>query len=267
MFKSLFYKLFFSFQEEIFNKISKSIQSAPLQLKPIKTPAHIRAHLSGASGNQFRRCSTSSDSSYSAPRRHLPSAVSRGIESFIVTPALDDSNFDSLVKILSDPLQMAREQTTGMLSTSNSADLLSISPIFGKPFDTQSLVEDDLTRGIRNINYDIEFIDSPENSMAEEIAEIRKYSSIANEVSKTEGGSGMSMSKSDLEEFDPLMIKDKGIELAQETNLTRSLIDESPNDLLLENPLLPIKHDYTLSSQTSKIQFVSCETGTPPSKK
>lgn len=256
------------FKEEIFNKISASIQAAPLQLKPIKTPPHIRAHLSGASGNQFRRNSTSSDSSSSAPRRHLmSSSLTKINETLNATPALDDSNFDSLVKNLSDQLQMTREQTSGLLSTSNSADLLSISPIFGKPFDTQSLAEDDLTRGIRNINYDIEFIDSPENSMAEEIAEIRKYSNIVHEVSKEES-SGMSMSKSDLEEFDPLMSRDKGLEVAQESNLTRSLIDESPNDLLLENPLLPIK-DYTrLSSQTSKIQFVSCETGgTPPAKK
>ena len=235
-------------------------------MKPIKTPAHIRAHLSGASGHQFRRTSTSSDtSSSSAPRRHPLSA--KITEGPFVTPALDESNFDTLVN-LSDQPQMIREQISGMLSTSNSADLLSISPIFGKPFDTQSMVEDDLTRGIRNINYDIEFIDSPENSMAEEIAEIRKYTSIANKGSESfDTGSGMSMSKSDLEEFDPLMTKDKQVDVTQDSNLTRSLIDESPNDLLLENPLLPMKHDYTLSSQTSKIQFVSCETGTPPAKK
>lgn len=168
---------------------------------------------------------------------------------------------------------MTQEQTSGMLSTSNSTDLLSISPIFGKPFDTQSLADDDLTRGIRNINYDIDFSDSPENSLAEEIAEIRKYSCIKTTEVSNEGESsgGMAMSKSDLEEFDPLMTKYKVTEVSAEDNLTRSLIDESPNDLLLEDPLLPMRNDYRgFSAQTSKIQSISCETGksgTSPSQK
>lgn len=250
-------------------------------MKPIKTPAHITASLSGASNYQLRRSSTSSDSS-SAPRHfrsNLTSAISKSVEGpnkkLIVTPALDDSNFDALVKNLSDTLSMNQTQTSGMLSTSNSTDLLSISPIFGKPFDAQSLDEslitpadDDLIRGIRNINYDIDFSESPENSLAEEIAEIRKYSSMASDTTTADCAGGISMSKSDLEEFDPLMSKDKKIEVFQvDKNLTRSLIDESPSDLLLEDPLLPIKNDYRLSSQTSKIQSISCETGNNSTQK
>lgn len=265
------------FKEDIFKKIVSTINSTPLEIKPIKTPAHIRAHLSGASNHhQLRRCSTSSDSS-SAPRLfqvNLP-AIGRGSEEkknqLIVTPALDDSNFDSLVKNLSNTLNMSQTQV-GMLSTSNSADLLSISPIFGRPFDTQSLDEsnitstdDELIRGIRNINYDIDFSDSPENSLADEIAEIRKYSSVTNETtssSHAEGPSGITMSKSDLEEFDPLMSKDKETPklVIAPQNTTRNLIDESPNDLLLEDPLLPINY-LGFSSQTSRIQSISCETG------
>lgn len=186
-----------------------------------------------------------------------------------MTPALDESNFDSLVKNLSDKLQMNQTQVSGMLSTSNSADLLSISPIFGKTFDAQSLDEstsmpadEDLIRGIRNINYDIDFSDSPENSLAEEIAEIRKYSSFASEVSKS-NGSGVTMSKSDLEEFDPLMSRER--QETVESNLTRSLIDDSPNDLLLDDPLLP---NYRGFSSQLPITSISCETGqTPPTKK
>lgn len=258
----------FQFQEEILSKISASIESAPLTLKPIKTPAHIRAQLSGASNYQLRRSSTSSDSSY-APR-HFQNNLSPtdGMKkNFVVTPAVDESNFDSLVKNLSDKLQMNQAQVSGMLSTSNSADLLSISPIFGKTFDAQSLDEstpadDDLIRGIRNINYDIDFSDSPENSMAEEIAEIRQYASMASEASKTNSG-GVTMSKSDLEEFDPLMSKER--QEPAECNLTRSLIDDSPNDLLLEDPLLP---NYRGFSSQLPITSISCETGqTPPTKK
>lgn len=192
-----------------------------------------------------------------------------------MTPAFNESNFDTLVMNLSDTLQMTA-QTSGMLSTSNSTDLLSISPIFGKSaFDTQSLDEslvtpadEDLIRGIRNINYDIDFSDSPENSQAEEIAEIRKWGNVVGEASKEAGTSGgISMSKSDLEEFDPLMSRDKNADaFAQDNNLTRSLIDESPNDLL-PDPLLPINYQG-FSSQTSKIRSITCETGnnSTPSK-
>lgn len=204
------------------------------------------------------------------------SSVARGADdkkkNVFVTPALDEASFDSLVKNLSDTLNSNPNQS-GMLSTSNSADLLSISPIFGKPFHTQSLdeqlmtpVEDDLIRGIRNINYDIDFSESPENSLAEEIAEIRKYSSvIPSDQNKASGdGGGMSISKSDLEEFDPLMSKEPKVEPPPEVkNAVRSLIDESPTlENLLENPLLPMRNDYRgFSSQTSQIQSISCGTG------
>lgn len=257
-------------------RITASIEAAPLKVKPIQTPSHIRAYLSGASNYQLRRSSTSSDSS--APRQfqsNLTSAITKNVEGKKQNPtvalALDESNFDSLVKNLSETLQMNQTPTSGMLSTSNSADLLSISPIFGKPFDTQSLddslitpADDDLIRGIRNINYDIDFSDSPENSLAEEIAEIRKYSNIVGESSS----SGIAMSKSDLEEFDPLSSDKKVEAYIDEKNLTRSLIDESPNgDLLLENPLQPTKNDYRgFSSQTSKILSITCETGNTSSQ-
>lgn len=227
-------------------------------MKPLKTPQSVRDQLSGASNFQIRRNSISSDSSSKQFQSNLLSVTSTGSDTnkALNTTALDNSNFDRLVKNLSDKMQM--KQTSGMLSTSNSADLLSISPIFGKPFDTQSIedslitpADDDLIRGIRNINYDIDFSDSPENSLAEEIAEIRKYSSIVGDLPKE----NVAMSKSYLEEFDPLMIK-------EDKNSTRSLIDESPNDLLLENPLLPTKQDYQgFSSQTSKIHSINCETG------
>lgn len=172
-----------------------------------------------------------------------------------------------------------------MLSTSNSADLLSISPIFGKPnvFDAPSLDEsmnttdDDLIKGIRNINYDINYdIDSPENSLAEEIAQIRKYTNLVTQISVPQPAeaSGMTMSKSDLEEFDPLVLRERAEASAVTTqrevdNLTKSLIDDSPDAAtsLLDQPLLPIKSinplaNYKgLSSQSSQIQSISCETG------
>lgn len=194
---------------------------------------------------------------------------------------MDEVNFESLVHNLSNKLQAT---TSGMLSTSNSADLLSISPIFGKQstFDTQSLdesivsatTEDDLIKGIRNINYDISYdLDSPENSQADEIAQIRKYSSfVTKEPSQNlEPSSSLTMSRSDLEEFDPLLMKEKTFLLPTDESMNKSLIecdDDSPNALnLLDQPIQPFKNplsDYKgISSQiaSSKIQTISCETG------
>lgn len=196
---------------------------------------------------------------------------------------MDEANFESLVHNLSDKLQ---SNATGFLSTSNSADLLSISPIFGKQhaFDSQSLDEsivsathdDDLIKGIRNINYDISYdLDSPENSLAEEIAQIRKYSGLVAQVpvqqlavTSTEPSS-MKMSRSDLEQFDPLMIKERAFIPHSDDSMTKSLIDDdSPNALnLLDQPIQPLKNPFAeykgISSQiaSSKIQTISCETG------
>lgn len=201
---------------------------------------------------------------------------------------MDEVNFESLVHNLSDKLQA---NVSGMLSTSNSADLLSISPIFGKQstFDSQSLdesivsatPEDDLIKGIRNINYDISYdLDSPENSLAEEIAQIRKYSSLVNQVpplasTNIQPTSSLKMSKSDLEEFDPLLIKERAFIPQTDDSMHKSLIDDdSPNALnLLDQPIQPLKNllsEYKgISSQiaSSKIQTISCETGQHQSAK
>lgn len=190
---------------------------------------------------------------------------------------MDEVNFETLVHNLSDKLQA---NPSGMLSTSNSADLLSISPIFGKQstFDSQSLdesivsatPEEDLIKGIRNINYDISYdLDSPENSLAEEIAQIRKYSSLVSQAPAQPSTS--TSNRFDLEEFDPLLIKEKAFMPLPDDNMTKSLTlidDDSPNALnLLDQPIQPLKNpplEYKgISSQiaSSKIQTISCETG------
>ncbi len=189
---------------------------------------------------------------------------------------LDATNFDSLVQDLSGTLlDVEKEELrTGMLSTSNSTDILSISPIFGKPaYDSQSLdslvtPDQEMIRGIRNINYDIDFSDpSAENSVAEEIDQIKNYKK---EFSDNDS---LVMTKSDLEEFDPLLAKDKNassfsLNLANEQRaaqnaLTTSLIDdESPNARLLESPLKPTVSDYRgFSVQGFTIPSIACNTG------
>jgi hypothetical protein len=278
------------FKEEIFTKIATTIDTTPLIIRPIKTPDQVQAFLSGASNYQVHR-SSSSESSSAPPKIYKTNLNAAGSSKkeddknflLINNTSLDDTNFDSLVRNLSNTMQMNPIQSLGKLSASNSADLLSISPIFGRPsaFDAQSIdehitmPEDELMiKGIRNINYDISYdIDSPENSFAEEIAQIRKYSSL---VSQTKSDrSTLTMSKSDLEEFDPLMIKEKetvanviASSSKDSNNQNKSLIDDSPDaDLLNCEPLQPIKNSnplfeyHGLSSQTSKIQTISCETG------
>jgi hypothetical protein len=277
------------FKDDILKKVTSLIKSKPLNIKPIKTPSKVRSFLSGTGNFHIRRSSSSDSSSVAA-------ASSRQLKSNLVTStitsddksllmpnsSMDETNFDSLVQNLSDTLQMGATAhgTSGMLSTSNSADLLSISPIFGKPsvFDSQSIDEpaitpdNDLIKGIRNINYDISYdIDSPENSLAEEIAQIRKYTNLVTQIAEPTTSATMTMSKSDLEEFDPLMVRERNSTsnvLKEADNLTKSLIDDSPDaPSLLDQPLLPFKSNNPLaqykglSSQSSRIQTISCETG------
>lgn len=286
------------FKEDIFARLRSSVDATPLVVKPIQTPLRVQSYLSGASNFSMipnLENSSSSDSSSSPPARHYRSnlasagtgtGTSKGVESkkFLYNVAtnssMDEVNFDSLVHNLTDKLQA---NAAGSLSTSNSADLLSISPIFGKKstYDTQSLdslmaatPDDELIKGIRNINYDINYdIDSPENSLAEEIAQIRKFTSLVSQVPQqvqpllAPGTSSMTMSRSDLEEFDPLLSRAPVFLPQSEECMNKSLIDDdSPNALnLLDQPIMPMKNPLSeykgITSQSSNIRAISCETG------
>jgi hypothetical protein len=268
------------FKDDILKKVSSLIKSKPLNIKPIKTPFKVRSFLSGTGNFNIRRSSSSDSSSAIAAARQLKSNIvtttvtSDDKNLLLPNASMDETNFESLVQNLSDTLQMSTTAhgTSGMLSTSNSADLLSISPIFGKPsvFDSAITPDNDLIKGIRNINYDISYdIDSPENSLAEEIAQIRKYTNLVTQNTESTSTATMTMSKSDLEEFDPLMMREQRSTnvLKEADSLTKSLIDDSPDaPSLLEQPLMPIKSNLLaeykgLSSQSSRIQTISCETG------
>lgn len=205
----------------------------------------------------MKRSSTSSDSTFSDAK--LKSSP------FVSKQTLDDSNFDSLVNNLTEKLDQQQVNVSGLLSTSNSADLLSISPIFDG--STSATPDDDLIRGIRNINYDIDFSDSPENSYAEEIAEIRKYTNIMDATGDPQADLtvSMTMSKSDLEEFDPLMqtTGDDKNKKTSDDGSDRNLIDDSPNDLLLGDPLVPYR-GFSDQIQSNSIASISCDMGTSP---
>jgi Rab5 GDP/GTP exchange factor len=272
------------FQEEIFGRLKSTVESKPLIVKPLKTPIVVQNYLSGASNFYVKQSSdhsSSSDTSSSPVRNYKANLVSitntssatKNDKLLHPNVSMDEMNFESLVHNLTDKLQ---SNQSGMLSTSNSADLLSISPIFGKQsaFDTQSLdslmagtPDDELIKGIRNINYDINYDISPENSLAEEI---RKYSSIVNQLpspmppsaaATSSTAASMTMSRSDLEEFDPLLIREKAFMPLPDESMNKSLIDDdSPNALnLLDQPIIPLKNP--LAKGISSIQAISCETG------
>lgn len=270
----------------------------PLNIKPLKTPPSVRKFLGGNATQNLKRNSTDSESIATTSnsghfQSNLAAALSASLEeaakmkqkSLIPEPANvmgDSANFDSLVKNLSETLEKDSRltPTAGVLSTSNSADLLSISPIFGKSsYDTQSIDDslatpDDLTRqdfirGIRNINYDIDFSDpSAENSAADEIEQIKTFNAILKNT-------GSVPSKFDLEEFDPLMSREKegssfSLDLLNDQKLaadalTKSLIDDdSPNaKQLLDSPLKPnTVSDYRgFTAQGFNIPTISCNTG------
>ncbi|KAL1379378.1 hypothetical protein pipiens_003801 [Culex pipiens pipiens] len=264
-----------SFNNEISRKVAEVLERTPLVLQPIRTPRRLEkrnAQLFSSAGSN----SQSSDGGHF--QSNLVSAIKVGevgvpdskpksaVEPTAV-PATQP-NFDDLVKNLSDTLApptlpLVDDRSSGLspysgMSASNSADLLSASPIFdyNKVFDTQSLDEiatpDDMAhtfiRGIRNINYDFDFSDhSGENSTAEDHPK--------------------PSSKFDLEEFDPLVPKTTP-QLALVPNATgvtggNNLLDEdSPRALLLESPLKPTVAEYQgFSLQGCHIPTITCAAG------
>lgn len=268
----------------------------------MKTPPNVRKFLSGGTiAHRAKRNSTDSDSMATTStsghfQANLAAALSASLEEAAAkkkssepTNIMDASNFDKLVKNLAGTLMDPEKDErltpiAGMLSTSNSTDILSISPIFGKPaYDAQSLddslatpddqiKQEDIIRGIRNINYDIDFSDpSAENSVAEDIDQIKYFK--RDQTTNDADNDSIVMTKSDLEEFDPLMSKDKEVssfslnlatdQRAGQEALTTSLIDEdSPNAKLLESPLKPTVTDYRgFTVQGFNIPSIACSTG------
>lgn len=269
-----------SFNQEISRKVAEVLERTPLVLQPIRTPRRLEkrnAQLFSSAGSAQQQ---SSDSGHF--QSNLVSAIkvgevgvpdSKPKSSIEPTSAAvpgtggppPQTNFDDLVKNLSDtlapPLVSVGDDRSGLIpspysgmSASNSADLLSASPIFdyNKVFDTQSLDEiatpDDMAhtfiRGIRNINYDFDFSDhSGENSVAEDQPK--------------------PVVRFDLEEFDPLIPKASTLPL-EPTATGGTLLDEdSPRALLLESPLKPTVAEYQGFSlgQGCNIPTITCAAG------
>lgn len=120
-------------------------------------------------------------------------------------------------------------------------------------------------RGIRNINYDIDFSDtsagnSGENSVNDEIDSKSFHK---------RPESAMVMSKSDLDEFDPLATKRQlesstfSLNLLDEKRedfMSKSLLDsDSPGQGFLESPLKPTMEYKGFSG--FNIPTISCNTG------
>lgn len=170
--------------------------------------------------------------------------------------AEQNEDFTSLARSLQDKFESEKDLISlgGTLSTSTSRDLLSsASPIFG--YTTFELVNDnlqssspddqmtiDFRHGITNINYDFDFSDNSNDNSVEEVLQ-------GNLLAK-ENSSGDP--KNDLiDEFDPLSRNSRGdrskvdkltIELkdSDELLLSKSLIEDTPSEILLPSPLKPV---------------------------
>lgn len=269
-----------SFNQEINRKVAEVLERTPLVLQPIRTPRRLEKRNAQLFSSAESAQQQSSDGGHF--QSNLVSAIkvgevgvpdSKPKSSIEPTAAAipgaggppPQTNFDDLVKNLSDtlapPLVSVGDDRSGLIpspysgmSASNSADLLSASPIFdyNKVFDTQSLDEiatpDDMAhtfiRGIRNINYDFDFSDhSGDNSVAEDQPK--------------------PVARFDLEEFDPLIPKATPLPL-EPTIAGGTLLDEdSPRALLLESPLKPTVAEYQGFSlgQGCNIPTITCAAG------
>ncbi|XP_065090128.1 rab5 GDP/GTP exchange factor [Ochlerotatus camptorhynchus] len=270
-----------SFKNEISQKVTEVLDRTPLVLQPIRTPRRLEKRnaqvFSAASGQQHPVDGGHFQSNLMAAMKvgDIESIDTKNKSSIEVT-VVPQTNFDELVKNLSDTLvaplvavgcdkDLIPSPLPGM-SASNSADLLSASPIFdyNKVFDTQSLDEiatpDDLAhtfiKGIRNINYDFDFSDhSGENSVADDVDH------------KPSPAAVPSVSRFDLDEFDPLIAKERADKVSplplQSTTGSGNLLDEdSPRALLLESPIKPTVAEYQgFSLQGCNIPTITCAAG------
>lgn len=278
------------FKDEMNRRVNDALEKAPLKLKPIKTPHHITRD------NKPSQRSLSMDSSSGLQAPLLPQTTDTAgfFQTNLMAAASNAPTLDSskLHKPQHDPLTVGLQHSEiithnmmhdtlgdqlasqlpgyGRLSASNSADILSASPIFNyNTFDTHSL--DDLAtpdefgsvnfiHGLTNINYDFDLSDcSAENSVAEDIVP-RNISTNA---------PILPASRSDLEEFDPLLSKE-GEEKAHqklefkigEEAKAQSLMDStsSPTEIFLPSPIKPVACDYRGFSGFD-IPSISCNTG------
>uniref|UniRef100_A0A6B2EM61 Putative vacuolar assembly/sorting protein vps9 n=1 Tax=Phlebotomus kandelakii TaxID=1109342 RepID=A0A6B2EM61_9DIPT len=269
------------FKIEISRKVSEVISRTPLVLKPINSRQNLsenRKNITNstksvdhvASGGHFQANLVSALKLEEAPKLKVESVS--GIQLASVDEILDrveQPELETLARNLTDTLETKDEGMLGTISASNSTDLLSASPIFGySSFDVNSLdglvtpddfVPIDFSHGLTNINYDFDFSDnSAENSVAEDVVgEVR---------------SSLPVSRSDLEEFDPLLAREvveetpKELKLPDRTEekMQKSIIDggDSPNEILLPSPLKPTASDYKgFTKQGQTIPTISCNTG------
>lgn len=247
-----------------------SLMAPPLQPTLVNC-GHFQANLMSAMSSQEVKTKVQAN--------ELPAAFTEAMRESLVN-IVDEPRMVNLANNLSETLTI--EATIGNggphLSNSNSADLLSASPIFNySPFDTQSLDElatpDEFApinfiHGLTNINYDFDLSDnSGENSVADDGG--GKIMTTLSTINNISASAGAANTKFDLEEFDPLIEKEMkdalslsigGTQLNLDQPPPASLIDDSPNDILLQSPLKPIQSDYKGFSSL-EIPTISCNTG------
>lgn len=273
-----------------------SLARAPLQIRPIKTPASVRNSIrNDLHSNDTENCMNSNNGGHF--QTNLMSITNQNDKSkeilpIPITPFVNpineirkekEQNLTNLSEILKNTLAATPNlsPTAGTnISKSNSTDLIFTSPLFNytntaASFDSNSLNEStitpddylnaiDFSGGLTNINYDFDLSDiSGDNSTTDDTNIITKY---------------------DLEEFDPLLKKDdeegniganndnsmnkKSYNTNQKQqqqpyieNKPKSLIEtDSPSDNnLLPSPIKPIV-DYKGFSNI-EIPTILCNTG------
>lgn len=256
------------FKNDISRQVSEILSRTPLIIKPIKTPPKIKFESSlphSVNSGHFQSNLVSTLSSTAIIDASSKGQDKSGKNTLVTISTADKDSETKDLKLLAQDLtdtlifgDNSQVKPDGGMSHSNSADILSVSPIFGySAFDAQSIDEIatpdefNFTHGLTNINYDFDLSDpSAENSVAEDTEFL------------------LPTSKSDLEEFDPLSSR-KNSEHKIEVDLplrnaATTIIDanNSPNEILLPSPLKPVVSDYRgFSLQKVNIPTISCNTG------
>lgn len=235
------------FRTKIKKEISDMMARTPIDLRPMKKAKDLLKH----ANNKLLQ---------STPNHKANSQLGLYNET---TMAQRNSN----QSIINNELLVSQIVDESRLVSSNSADILSSSPLFDySSYDTRSL--DDLMtpddpnpfpHGLANINYDFDISDnSDENSTMNSISYPQN--------SFTKHDDSTSLALDELTEFDPLANKtdftSQQMVITDHQNKSVSILDgeSSPSDVLLPVPLQPVKTEFRTVSP-SNIISISCTSG------
>lgn len=226
-----------NFAKETADRTSKVIESTPFVIQPIKTPPRIIDQLKSRQMAQPKEPTSTG---------HFQTNLATMVDATLTPPdakksVVPESNNDE-----TDHHKEKSDQCKGLEALADSLTK-TLEPSPSQIFDDVETPDDkarlDFIRGIRNINYDIDFSDgSPENSTIDDLVGDQKPNTLLG-ITDSTSLDMLSTHSLDLDHFP--------------SGGTKTLMDDSPSAVGLESPIKPFVSMQITASNTHKSSFSS----------